>query len=248
MTPYMLEVCVDSADSALIAANAGASRLELCSNLIIGGTTPTTALIELTKELVSIPVHVLIRPRFGDFFYTQLEVETMKRNIVSARNHLADGVVIGATTQDGQLDKAILQMLIELSGDMHLTLHRAFDVCKDPFETLETAIELGFHTILTSGQAATAQEGIGLIDELIKQANGRITIMPGAGITPDSIGELATKTAAQVFHLSAKELRQSPVSHHNPSVHMGLPGIDESTIFSTSADTIKKIWHTLETL
>lgn len=246
MISYQLEVCIESAESALIAFNAGATRVELCSNLIIGGTTPPTSLIELTKELIPIPVHILIRPRFGDFLYSPFEVEVMKRDVVSARKHLADGIVIGATTAYGKLDTSVLKTLIDLAGPMHLTLHRAFDVCEDPFETLETAIELGFHTILTSGQAASAVEGISLLQELTKKAAGRIHIMPGAGINASNIKTIASQTTASAFHLSAKELRHSLMTYKNPNVYMGLPGIDETTIFSTSAEEIIQVKNILD--
>lgn len=248
MKNFNLEICVDSTDSAIQAAHAGATRLELCSHLIIGGTTPTTSLLEMVKEHVNIPVHTLIRTRFGDFVYTDFEFEQMARDVVSCKRHLADGIVIGALTPDGKLHKEQLQTLINLGSGLHLTLSRCFDLCADPFEALETAIELGFHTILTSGLAASAPEGKDLLKTLIEKADGRIDIMPGAGVKSESLHDLATLTNAHSFHMSAKKLRPSLASYTNPSVYMGLPGIDESTIFEVSYEEIKNALDILSTL
>lgn len=248
MDSFHLEICVDSADSALAASQAGATRLELCSNLIIGGTTPPTSLMELARELTDLPIHVLIRPRFGDFLFTPFEFEQMKRDVISCRNHMMDGIVIGATTADGKLDTYMLSSLIELAGDMHITLHRAFDVCKDPFKTLEDAISLGIHTILTSGQEASAPEGSELLAQLIEKVNGRIDIMPGAGITSATLSDLAHKTNAKSFHLSAKELSTSLMTYHNPRVSMGLPGINESVVFNICEEEIINARRILEAL
>ncbi|MGL4361755.1 MAG: copper homeostasis protein CutC [Cellulosilyticaceae bacterium] len=239
MQHYNLEICVDSVDAAIIASSNGATRLELCSNLIIGGTTPSLGLIELTRETVSIPVHALIRPRFGDFLYTPFEVEQMKRDILTCREHMLDGVVIGALTSDGHLDSSILKSLIDCSGNMHITLSRAFDVCKDPFLALETAIELGVHTILTSGQSSSCVEGLPLIEKLVKQANGRINIMPGAGLLPDNIKSFLQIPNINNVHLSAKMLTSSQMLYRNSDVNMGLPGISEDIIYSISESIVK---------
>lgn len=148
---FHLEVCVDTAEGAIAAEQGGATRIELCGNLIIGGTTPSTSLLEIVKENVSIPIHVIIRPRFGDFCYTDLEFEEIKRQVINMKEHGADGVVIGILKPDGSLDKERMEILIDLANPMNIVLHRAFDVCKDPFEALETAKELGIQAILTSG-------------------------------------------------------------------------------------------------
>lgn len=233
-----LEICIDSVESALCAEKGGATRLELCGHLTIGGTTPTTSLIELVKESVNIPVNVLIRPRFGDFLYSDLDYELIKRDIVTAKKHLADGVVIGILTPEGHLDKEKLKVLIELAHPMHVTLHRAFDMCIDPFKALHDAIELGFDTILTSGQASTASEGISLLKELVLKANGRIEIMPGAGINSSNLGYLIEATRAPSFHLSAKTTLESGMRFRNPHVSMGLPGLSEYTLFQTSTEEV----------
>lgn len=239
MKDFNLEICIDSTESALIAMQNGATRIELCGHLMIGGVTPCTGLIEMVKGLVSIPAHAIIRPRFGDFVYSDLEFEQMKRDIISCKEHLVDGLVLGMLTPEGDLDVIRLKELIALADGMHLTLHRAFDVCRDPFKALEDAINLGFHTILTSGQAATAYEGRNLLKELIQVADGRIDIMPGTGVSSQNLQELLQVTGAKSIHLSAKTLRPSASSHKNPEVYMGLPNIDESIIYETNGAEVK---------
>ena len=248
MKDFNLEICIDSAESAIIAANNGATRLELCGHLMIGGVTPCVGLIEMVKDVAKIPAHAIIRPRFGDFVYSDLEFEQMKRDIVSCRRHLVDGLVLGALTPDGHLDIEHLKPLVELGDGLHLTLHRAFDLCVDPFKALEDAISLGFHTILTSGQCATAYEGRNLLKELIKVANGRIDIMPGAGINTSNMKEIISDTGAKSIHLSAKTLRPSLSTHKNPKVYMGLPSIDESIIYETNGEEVKLARTILESL
>lgn len=152
MNKYILECCVDSVASAIEAEKGGADRLELCSNLIIGGTTPTLALFNEVRNHVSIPINVLIRPRFGDFLYSEYEVNMIKQEVVQFREAGADAVVIGSLTADGSLDIEQMKELIVLAGDMKITLHRAFDMCADPIKTLQEAINLGIDTILTSGK------------------------------------------------------------------------------------------------
>lgn len=248
MKDFNLEICIDSAESAIIAAANGATRLELCGHLMIGGVTPCTGLIKMVKDVTEIPSYAIIRPRFGDFVYSDLEFEQMKRDVVACRELMTDGLVLGALTPDGHLDMERLKALVDLSNGMHLTLHRAFDVCADPFRALEEAIELGFHTILTSGQAATAYEGHELLKELIEAANGRIDIMPGAGVTSRNLKEILTTTGATSVHLSAKTLRPSLSTHKNPQVYMGLPSIDESIIYETNPEEVKAARKVLETL
>lgn len=239
MKDFNLEICIDSAESALIAEKNGATRIELCGHLMIGGVTPCTGLIGMVKSLVSIPAYAIIRPRFGDFVYSDLEFEQMKRDIVTCKEHLVDGVVLGMLTPEGDLDVPRLKELIDLAGDMHLTLHRAFDVCRNPFNALEDAINLGFHTILTSGQKATAYEGRTLLKELIQKADGRIDIMPGAGVSSKNLELILQETGSKSVHLSAKTLRPSESLYKNPEVYMGLPSIDESIIYQTNGEEVK---------
>lgn len=194
MNDYILEVCVDSAESALAAAKGGASRLELCQNLVIGGTTPGSKLFEVIRRQTTIPIHALIRPRFGDFCYTPYELEEIREEVAMYRELGAEGVVVGVLKEDGTMNMAAMEQLMEAADGMSVTLHRAFDVCRDPKEALEQAVSLGMNTILTSGQQNSAVKGAELLAELQRQAAGRIRIQAGGGICADAIRELYPKT------------------------------------------------------
>lgn len=229
-----LEVCVDSMESAREAVRGGADRLELCANLIIGGTTPAPYLIREAAKL-GVPVNVLIRPRFGDFLFTEDEKREQLEQIRQLKALGASGAVVGALTEDGELDTAFLTDCRKAAEGLHLTLHRAFDVCADAERALEQAIDLGFDTILTSGQKATAMEGVALLEKLVRQANGRIIIMPGSGIKDGNIAELYKITAAKTFHLSAKKTMESEMMFRREGVPMGLPMMSEFARFVTDA-------------
>lgn len=241
MNKNVLEVCVDSVESALAAKKGGATRLELCSNLIIGGTTPTTSLIDLATETTALPVHILIRPRFGDFCYTAFEFEYIKREIMLAKDHGAQGVVIGILKPDGSLDTERLKVLINMAKPLHITLHRAFDVCRDPFEALEQVKALGIDTILTSGQKQTCMQGMECIKELIKQAGDQIEILVGSGLNSDNIEEVIKSTHAKAYHLSGKIEKQSAMLYRSNTVSMGLPVLSEYTVWETDWLEIKKV-------
>lgn len=218
---HLLEVCVDSLESALAAQAGGADRLELCGNLCIGGTSPSPALVRQVVQAVQIPVNVLLRPRFGDFCFTPSEREILLWEIGQCRALGASGVVVGALLPDGGLDKAFLARCLEEAGPMHRTLHRAFDVCRDPDTALEEAVALGFDTILTSGQAATAEAGLPLLGRLVQQAAGRIAILAGSGVNPGNMKKLADAGVRQ-FHFSAKKTVASPMQFRREGVPMGL--------------------------
>ena len=177
MKKPLLECCVDCVESALAAKKGGADRLELCANLIIGGTTPDINLYHRIREQCDILINVLIRPRFGDFCYTDEEFEIIRRDVKMFREAGADGVVIGILKPDGSLDVERMKILMEEAGPLSVTLHRAFDVCADPMQALQQAKELGIDTILTSGQKNTAIEGSQLLQELVKAANGDVDIL-----------------------------------------------------------------------
>ncbi|KJD31175.1 hypothetical protein PK35_16160 [Tamlana nanhaiensis] len=204
MNKYITEVVVDAVDSALNAQKAGANRIELCDNLIEGGTTPSYGMLAVLRELLDIDIHVMIRPRGGDFLYSHVEFEVMKRDIVAAKQLGANAVVFGILTKDGHIDKVRTQELLELAHPLSVTFHRAFDSAKDPFEALDDLIEIGVSRLLTSGQEATALQGANTIKALKAQANGKITIMPGSGINPENITELANITNCNEFHFSGK--------------------------------------------
>lgn len=233
----LIEVCVDSMESVHEAVCGGADRLELCANLIIGGTTPSPYLIEEAAK-TGTPVNVLIRPRFGDFLFSQAEKEEQLRQIAQLSDLGAGGAVVGALTEDGALDLPFLAACRQAAKGLRLTLHRAFDVCRDPFEAMEQAIELGFDTILTSGQRATAAEGTQLLGELVNRSAGRIVIMPGSGVNAANIAQLYQKTGARAFHLSAKKAVESGMVFRREGVPMGLPMMSEFERFVTDASAV----------
>ncbi len=238
----IIEVCVDSAESSLTAQKAGAHRVELCDNLIEGGTTPSAAMIEVVRKNLHIDLNVIIRPRGGDFLYSKFEIEVMKRNIQIAKESGADGIVIGALTANGNIDMDLCKSFIELARPMSTTFHRAFDLCKDPYQSLENLIGLGFNRILTSGCKNKAAEGVHLISELIKKAKDRIIIMPGSGINISNFSILMKQSGATEFHLSARSKIQSGMHFKRQEVKMGsIPGYDEYSIKRSDLRKLKAI-------
>lgn len=249
MPPYVLEACVDSVESAKAAAAGGATRLELCANLIIGGTTPGLPLFDAVRAAVDLPVNVLIRPRFGDFLYNRAEYDMMCREIEAFSRRGANAVVIGALRPDGSLDREKIAGLIAAASGVHITLHRAFDVCRDPLETLEEAIGLGVDTILTSGQERSAWEGRELIGTLLDRAAGRADILIGGGVSAPVIRNFrGLYLAARCFHLSGKQVLDSGMTYRNPRVSMGLPGISEFQVWRTDENAIRQAANALEGL
>ena len=217
-----IEICANSVESAVKAQEGGAYRVELCAGIPEGGTTPSFGEIRMARQLLQqTKLHVIIRPRGGDFLYTQLEQEIMLHDIKVARQLGADGVVFGCLTAEGDVDMAAMKKLMNAVGDMNVTFHRAFDMCKDPFKALEQIIELGCTRILTSGQESNAVKGIPLLKELVKQADGRIIIMPGCGVNPGNIKQIAEETNATEFHFSGRSSYESDMIFRNPKVSMG---------------------------
>ncbi|MBF9255133.1 copper homeostasis protein CutC [Pontibacter sp. 172403-2] len=198
------EICVDSAHAAIAAEQGGAQRVELCDSLIEGGTTPSAGMIALTRAHISIGLHVLIRPRRGDFLYSDLEFDIMKHDIEVAKKLGADGVVLGILKADGNIDTARTGELMTLAYPLSITFHRAFDLTPDPFRALDDLLQLKADRLLTSGQQPTALAGAQLISELVKKANDRIIIMPGAGINEQNVQQLITQTGAGEYHTSAR--------------------------------------------
>lgn len=237
-SPYILECCVDSVESAINAKKGGADRLELCSNLVIGGTTPTLALYKQIRETVDIRIHVLIRPRFGDFLYSQEEMNVILKEIDMFRDAKADGIVIGCLTSDGSLDITAMEQLISHCGNMSVTLHRAFDMCKDPFAALNDAKQLGIHTILTSGQQPSCLKGVDLLSQLQEEAGESLDIMAGAGVNEAAIRTLLERTNLRAFHMSGKKILESNMLYRNPTVSMGIPGMSEYEIWQTDPEEI----------
>ena len=236
-----IEICANSVESAVKAQEGGAYRVELCAGIPEGGTTPSFGDIRMARQLLqNTKLHVIIRPRGGDFLYSPLELEIMLHDIKVARQLGADGVVFGCLTAEGDIDIPAMKMLMNAVGDMNVTFHRAFDMCKNPQEALEQIIELGCSRILTSGQEPNAVKGIPLLKELVKQADGRIIIMPGCGVNPSNILHIAEETGASEFHFSGRSTYESGMIYRNPKVSMGgTVKIEEYEKDVTNPDIVK---------
>lgn len=238
---YSFEICIDSVESALIAAAGGAHRLELCDNLIAGGTTPSLGMLQQCKKAVDLPVMFMIRPRGGDFLYSDQEFEVMKQDILLAKEAGAEGVVFGILTAEGEVDKERNQLLLNLARPMKCTFHRAFDMAKDPKQALEALIEIGFDLLLTSGLEANVDLGTPLLIELVKQADKRIQIMAGAGVNSTNVEQLILTTGVNHIHASASHSLTSSMKYRNPRLSMGQEGYDEFSLNQTSLSKVSAI-------
>jgi copper homeostasis protein len=241
-----LEVCANSFASALAAEQGGAIRIELCENMAEGGTTPSYATIKLSKERLKIAIWPIIRPRGGDFLYTDDEFELMRTDIQICKELGCDGVVFGILSANGEIDKDRCKVLIDLAYPMPTAFHRAFDMCNDLEKGLEDLIDLGFIRVLTSGGADNAYNGIKELAKLVELANNRIEIMPGAGINPQNIAYIKEQTGANVFHASARVKVASKMEYRNQSTKMGSLE-DEYSVEQTSAELVKRIVVVLTT-
>lgn len=232
----VVEICANSATSCIEAQNGGASRVELCAAIPEGGTTPSWGEMVVARRSISIAMNVIIRPRSGDFLYNDNEFQAMLLDIEAARRAGADGVVFGCLLAEGSIDIERNAELMRAADGMSTTFHRAFDVCRDPFHALEQLIELGFDRVLTSGQQPTAIQGAELLAQLVKQADGRIVIMPGCGVREENITQLRELTGASEYHFSARERISSGMQYRNERVSMGgVVNIDEFAQDVTSA-------------
>jgi len=237
-----VEICADSVESAIVAESAGAGRIELCSALVEGGVTPSAGLIESVRRNTGIKLHVLIRPRSGDFLYSDTEFSVMRRDIDMAGELGADGIVTGILNSDGTVDAERTALLAEYATPMSLTFHRAFDLCRDPKKGLEDIMAAGAARVLTSGQAKSAIEGATLIKSLIKDAAGRIIIMPGGGIDEYNIALLAVSTGALEYHLSGRRQRESEMTFRRRGIYMGDPRLQsEYVLKSADAERISSV-------
>jgi len=209
--PVLVEACVDSIESALAAAAGGAHRIELCANLVEGGTTPSAGTLAMCRMRLRIPIFVLVRPRGGDFLYSAAELGVMLEDIRRVKDAGAHGVVVGMLRADGAIDGERTQQLIAAARPLQVTFHRAFDVSRDAGEALETLIGLGVERVLTSGQAATAPQGADAIARLVRRAAGRIGVLPGGGITAENVE----------VHLTGAVTRRSDMAFRAPQVEIG---------------------------
>lgn len=216
-----VEICVDSVESALAAQAGGAQRVELCDNLAEGGTTPSAGMIALTRQHLLIDLNVIIRPRGGDFCYSDLEFAVMKHDVLLAKELGANGIVIGLLNPDGTIDKARTADLIALARPLSVTFHRAFDMTADPQQALEDLIELTVDRVLTSGQESSALEGLDCITVLVQQAAARISVMPGGGVHERNLAKIVQHSGAKEVHLSARTPVASVMTYQNTRVYMG---------------------------
>ena len=242
----MVEICANGVESCLAAQEGGADRVELCAGIPEGGTTPSYGEIKVARRvLTTTRLHVIIRPRGGDFLYTDLEVERMAEDIAMCRQLGVDGVVFGCLNADGTFDLEKNRYLIECSRGMSVTYHRAFDRAVNPEEALEDVIALGFDRILTSGQQPKAEQGIDLLARLNRQADGRIILMAGSGVTEQNIRRIREATGLNEFHFSGREYVDIAMQYVNPNLYMGRPGVNEAALDYTTArrvsDTIAQL-------
>jgi copper homeostasis protein len=238
----LIEACVGSVESAIAAELGGAQRVELCDNLHEGGTTPSFGAIAVARRRLRIDLNVIIRPRGGDFLYSDVELETMKEDVARARELGVHGIVTGILTPDGEVDRPRMRELIELAGPLCFTFHRAFDMAPDPFATLEALVDLGIDRLLSSGQRPSAAQGIDLLARLVERAGDRIIVMPGVGIDETNIAELIRRARAREYHVYVPKRVPSAMSARNLDVFMGDdPESSEYEIELTDTDRLRQI-------
>lgn len=247
MKNFQFEICTNSVESCIAAQEGGANRVELCAGIPEGGTTPSYGEIATAREVLThTKLHVIIRPRGGDFLYSPVEIKTMLKDIEIARRLGADGVVFGCLTADGEIDIPVMQQLMAASKGLSVTFHRAFDVCRNPHKALEQLIELGCGRILTSGQQANAEAGIPLLKELQQQAAGRIILLAGCGVNENNIRRIAEETGIEEFHFSARESIKSGMEYKNEAVSMG--GTVHISEYERNVTTAERVKNTIDAL
>ncbi|WP_375057349.1 copper homeostasis protein CutC [Zobellella sp. DQSA1] len=222
-----LEICVDNVSSLLAAVAAGADRIELCAALALGGLTPSPGLMRQAAAC-GVPVHAMIRPRMGDFVYDEAEIETMLLDIDAVRAAGLAGVVLGPLNAEDRVDQAVLERLLERAKGLEVTFHRALDLSRDWRADLELLIVLGCQRVLTSGQAASAPDGAGVLAQMVAAARGRIRVMAGAGVDAANVAELVRRTGVDEVHLSASVRRGRPATlamgGQDPGDYLGCDG------------------------
>lgn len=245
---FKIEICSGSVLSCIAARDGGADRVELCAGMPEGGTTPSSGMIRRSREVLGpLGLNVIIRPRGGDFLYSDSEIKQMEYDIYAAQEAGADGLVFGALTEDGDVDERAMTILMTAAGDLPVTFHRAFDHTKNPFEAMEKIISFGCSRILTSGCRPTAGEGTELLKDLTVKSAGRISIMPGSGINSCNIATVASGTGAYEFHLSARRPVQSKMKFRRPEVVMGGEK-DFYSLMETDSNEVRAAIAALESL
>ncbi len=237
-----IEVCVDSVKSAIAAQNGGAYRVELCDNLIEGGSTPSYGKIQAVRENLRIKLNVIIRPRGGDFLYSDDEYEIIKKNIKMVKDLKADGIVTGFLNSDGSINICRTREIVNMALPLSVTFHRAFDMCRDPFKGMEDIINCGAGRLLTSGQKNNAAEGTALLAELQNKSAGRIIIMPGSGINEDNILDIHKIVRASEYHVSLRDKTESGMIFRKNGIQIGGAGSpDEYELSFTDSERVKML-------
>ena len=244
----ILEICANSYHSALRAQQAGAHRIELCSNLPVGGTTPSAATIRLCRSQLHIPIHVLIRPRPGDFCYGPEDFELICEDIRFCKAEGVDGVVIGGLRPDGHIDLESTRQWVELARPLSVTFHRAFDKTPDPLLALDQLIALGVDRLLSSGQQPSAYEGRQFLAQLVERAAGRLHILAGAGLNADNIAALVQASGVGEVHLSARSLQRSRMQYRSNNVHFGGGAAPEEDYYLTDPERVRQVLAVLQAL
>lgn len=242
----ILEVCIDSVESAVAAERGGADRVELCSDLLEGGITPGAGLIASVRRRIDIDLFVMIRPRGGDFCYSEFEFEVMQEEIDYARRLGANGIVLGLLDEESRVDVPRTRKLVELAQPLPVTFHRAIDMTPDLSAAMEDVVATGARRILTSGGAPDSTRGMRQITRMVESANGRISIMVGGGINVHSIATIAEATGATEFHSSAKTAFQSPVRFRKQGMAMGDIRDREFSRFAVREETVRALVEVLE--
>ncbi len=239
---YIIEIATSDYESTKSAAAGGANRIELCANLVEGGTTQSFGVIKTCREHFDVQIYPIIRVRGGDFFYTEEEFDCMLKDALMCKDIGTDGVVIGFLNIDGTIDIKRTSRIVEAVYPLGVTFHRAFDRCRNPFEAMEQLINIGCERILTSGQQKTAPEGAPIIAELQKSANGRIIVMPGSGVRAANIRQLAESTGCTEFHTSLRDLTKTKMEFITPAFEND----EENHYYTVKADAVKKLRNALE--
>ncbi len=244
----ILEICVDSVESASAAERGGAQRVELCSDLLEGGITPSAGLIAQVRRRIGIGLYVMIRPRGGDFAYTREEFDVMREDIRQARRLGADGIVVGVLDEHARVDVERTRELVDLARPLPVTFHRAIDMTADPAAALDDAIRTGVARVLTSGGAANVLQGLPQLSRMVRATNERIAIMPGGGISIETLPRVAEGSGASEFHASLRSASASPVEFHKRGVHMGEIRDREYLRFTVQEETVRAMARALQQL
>ncbi|HIF9154831.1 copper homeostasis protein CutC [Photobacterium damselae] len=238
---FQLEVCIDNIESLHLAQQGGATRIELCSSLALGGLTPNFGFMQAAAKYAQVPVYAMIRPRQGDFLFTDQDMEIMLADVHAAKQASLSGVVLGVLTDQGQVDKDQLKALIHQAQGMGVTFHRAIDQCIDPMATLDILMSLGCERVLTSGLKANAYDGRGMLKEMVTYCGERLSIMAGAGVTAENVGQIISDTGVREIHLSGKTTRPSLMKNYSNQAYMGNADIDDFAIPVTDANKIAAV-------